>query len=163
MLTLPTTREGWDWMVFKGPFQALNILWLHVSCLGSVCLKCLNSRQYQQARAVLLCLVPQGTAAPEVLFQPQVIFHRLERWKTTSSTRQQFPVFSLLDNCSSQTCPWWLGQQQEAGFNAEVGSAGDLFTIGCSWGLFPGDTAAGMEQVRGLPQGTTLKCFFSLV
>lgn len=53
----------------------------------------------------------------------------------------------------------WLGQQQEAGFNAEVGSASDLFTTGWSWGLFPGRDG----DVRGLPQGATSGCFFSLV
>lgn len=106
----------------------------------------------------LLCLVPQGTFAPEVLFQPQVIFHRLERWKTTSP-RQQFPSFQLIGQLHLSEVPVVAGQQQEAGFSTEVGSAGDLFTIGWSWGLFPGGDGA----VRGLPQGTTLGCFFSLV
>lgn len=94
--------------------------------------KCLNSRQYQQVRAVLPCLVPQGASAPEVLFQPQVIFHRLERWETISP-RQQLPSFQLTGQLqlSDVLMGGW-----GTGFSAEVGSASDLFTTGWSWGLF---------------------------
>lgn len=103
-----------------------------------------------------MLLIPQGISAPGVLFQPQVMFHRQERWKTTSP-RQQFPSFQLTGQLQLSDVP--VGQQQEAGFNAEVGSASDLFTKGWSWGLFPGRDG----EVRGLPQGATSGCFFSLV
>lgn len=156
------TGEDWDWMVFKGPFQALNILWFCVSCLGSVCLKCLNSRQYQQARAVLLCLVPQVTAAPEVLFQPRVIFHRLERWKTTSP-RQQFPSFQLTGQLQLSDVAVVAG--------AATGSRFQCWGWFCRWFIYHKLELGAVSRwhhnrhgaMRGLPQGTTLGCFFSLV
>lgn len=56
------------------------------------------------------------------------------------------------------------GSDREAGFIADPGSAGYLFTVDCSPGLFPADTAAGMEGgVRGLVHGASLGCFFHLV
>lgn len=99
--------DGWPypwqgWMVFKvlGPFQPLDILWF----CDSVCLAWEMSVFSVSTAGRLLCLVPQGTSAPKALFQPQVMFHRLERWKT-SSPRQQFPSFWLTGHLQLSDVP----------------------------------------------------------
>lgn len=47
------------------------------------------------------------------------------------------PQFSAHWTIAALRCAHgWLGQEEEAGFSAEVGSASDLFTTGWSWGLF---------------------------
>lgn len=146
-------RDGWSLKCL----DPSNHLIFYDSVILCVLLgKCLSLVSQQQAGSSALCL--RGLLPPRHCFSLRSCF---TGWRDGKHPLQgsSSPVFGSLDICSCQTCPWWLGQPQEAGFHAEGGSAGALFTTGWSWGLFPGRDGA----VRGLPQGTTLGCFFSLV
>lgn len=75
-----------------------------VSCLGSVCPKCLISRLRQCSSASCL----GGFLPLRCCFSLRSYF---TAWRGGKQPLQgsSSPVFSSLDNCSSQTCPWVAG------------------------------------------------------